>query len=222
MDITQAAFGLDMQSASRIYFLSPVLNPQVEAQAVGRARRISQNKPVTVETLVLRGSVEEVIVRRRGEMTRAEQWRCRGSILDDRPIWEWVVGAKILPLPGRGRGLGLGQGGVGGGGLRGEEQMARLEVPLLLFGRGFGRGVAHPDQDLVTVGGVEGGLGRAVVGKGVMVQGLVERGRKRRSPTAGDVVPEVGELGSGEGGDVAAPKKRARVRFVESGDEGGE
>jgi hypothetical protein len=209
MDITQAAFGLDMQSASRIYFLHPVLNPQVEAQAIGRARRISQTKPVTVETLVLRGSVEEVVVRRRGEMTRAEQWKCR-SILDDRPIWEWVVNARILPLPGGGD---LG----GGGALRGEEQMARLEVPLLLFGRGFGRGVGHPDQDLV--GGVGAGEGAAQQHE----RGLVERGRKRREVTGEAAAPEVGELGSGEEGAAdAAPTKRARVRFAESGDEGGD
>ena len=65
MDITQAAFGLDMRSASRIYFINPVLNPQVEAQAIGRVRRISQKKPVSVETLVIRGSIEEVIMERR-------------------------------------------------------------------------------------------------------------------------------------------------------------
>ena len=96
MDLTQAAFGLDLQSASRIYFLSPVLNPQVEAQAIGRARRIGQARPaVAVETLVLRGSVEEVIVRRRAEMTQAEMWKCR-SILDDGPIYEWYVKSVFL------------------------------------------------------------------------------------------------------------------------------
>ncbi|KAL1841372.1 hypothetical protein VTJ49DRAFT_7102 [Mycothermus thermophilus] len=93
MDITQAAFGIDIQSASRIYFIHPVLNPQVEAQAIGRARRISSNtkdsRPVTVETLVLRGSVDEVVVRRRGEITRAEARRCR-DILDDKPINNWI------------------------------------------------------------------------------------------------------------------------------------
>jgi SNF2 family DNA or RNA helicase len=79
MDISQAAFGLDMRSASRIYFLSPVLNPQVEAQAIGRARRISQQKPVTVETLVLRGSIEEFMVERRKNMTQAEHRKVKTS-----------------------------------------------------------------------------------------------------------------------------------------------
>ena len=139
MDITQAAFGLDMKSASRIYFISPVLNPQVEAQAIGRARRISQQKPVTVETLVLRGSVEEVIVRRRGEMTQAEQRKCR-SILDDKPIYEWILNAKILKLP-----------GSTAGNISWPDQMAKLARPQFIFGRDFGRGAAHPDEDLVNV-----------------------------------------------------------------------
>jgi hypothetical protein len=152
MDITQAAFGLDMKSASRIYFINPVLNPQIEAQAIGRARRISQKKPVTVETLVLRDSVEEVIVKRRGEMTQAEQRKCR-SILDDKPIYEWILNARILPLPAV-------------AGMSGPEQMARLETPQFVFGRDFGREISHPDQDLVQ-------MERSPVGKvnnGVLLQ----------------------------------------------------
>ncbi|KAK3298830.1 P-loop containing nucleoside triphosphate hydrolase protein [Chaetomium fimeti] len=196
MDMTQAAFGLDMQSASRIYFLSPVLNPQVEAQAIGRARRISQRRPVAVETLVLRGSVEEVVVRRRGEMSRAEVARCR-SILDDRPIYEWVLNARIL-----------GMGDDGGG------EMARLERPLKVFGTAAGGGLSHPDQDLVGVGGLvlEGGRG-----DGVAVS-VSEGERKRRSPPGGGgTLLEVGTPVSDGGG--VPKKKRVRVRFAEPGDE---
>ena len=134
MDITQAAFGLDMRAASRIYFINPVLNPQVEAQAIGRARRISQKKHVTVETLVLRGSLEEVIVSRRREMTQAEHRKCK-SILDDRPIYDWILNARIAPLPE----------------VDDEDspaQMAPLQTPQYVFWRGSGQ-VAHPDEDLV-------------------------------------------------------------------------
>src|SRR5690554_5136653 len=99
MDISQAAFGLDMRAASRIYFTSPVLNPQVEAQAIGRARRISQQKPVSVEILVLRDSIDEVILSRRQNMTQAEHRKCK-SILDDRPIYNWIRNVKIVPMAG--------------------------------------------------------------------------------------------------------------------------
>lgn len=135
MDIGHAAFGLDMQSASRIYFINPVLDPQIAAQAVGRARRISQKKPVTVETLVLRGSLEEVIVRRKEEMTQAEQRKCK-SILDDRPIYEWILNPKILPLP--------------AGEVDGLAQTTMLQEPQFVFGQGFGRTVEE-DEDLVPL-----------------------------------------------------------------------
>ena len=138
MEVGQAAFGLDMRSASRVYFISPVLNPQVEAQAIGRARRISQKKPVTVETLVLRGSLEEIIVKRRQEMTQAEQRKCK-SILDDKPIYEWILNAKIIPFSEEEEEL------------DGPGQTAMLESPQFVFGRGFGRDIAHPDEDLVAL-----------------------------------------------------------------------
>ena len=133
MDITQAAFGLDMRAASRIYFIGPVLNPQVEAQAIGRARRISQQKPVFVETLVLRDSIEEVIVSRKQNMTQAEHRKCK-SILDDRPMYNWILNARVSPLPSVGTDL--------------VTQMVPLERPQLIFGKGFGR-VRASDEGLM-------------------------------------------------------------------------
>lgn len=133
MDISQAAFGLDMRVASRIYFISPVLNPQVEAQAIGRARRISQQKPVFVETLVLRNSIDEVILERKEHMTQAEHRRVQ-SILDDGQIYEWVKNARITPLP--------------RGDFSKEDQMSPLDTPRYVFRRGFGR-TMHPDEGLV-------------------------------------------------------------------------
>lgn len=138
MDISQAAYGLDMRSASRIYFINPVLNPNVEAQAVGRARRISQQRRVTVETLVLKGSLEEVIVERKERMTQAEHRQCK-TILDDRPIYEWILNPRILPLH---------EADV----RNGPEQMAKLERPQYIFGREFGRDQGYPDEDILVDG----------------------------------------------------------------------
>lgn len=252
MDITQAAFGLDMKSASRIYFINPVLNPQVEAQAIGRARRISstlssssqkdknQKHRVTVETLVLRDSLEEVIVRRRGEMTQAEQWNCRRSILDDRPIYEWVLGARILPMPGQ-VSISAGQGQEGGEGegegLSGPEQMVRLAVPQVLFGRGFGRGVEHPDEDLVVLEGSPEGKMRArgkegrggLVVRTVLGEGTTEEvGRGERAmldemdwERTTSTSTSLARSADGVAGDWSPrPKKRVRVRFAD--DEVGE
>lgn len=133
MDLSQAAFGLDMRAASRIYFINPVLNPQVEAQAIGRVRRISQQKPVSVETLVLRGSIDEVLLERKKHMTQAEHRQVK-SILDIRPIYNWIKNASILPFP-----------VIGGDDA---SQMSHLQKPHYVFGRGFGK-TFHPDDGLV-------------------------------------------------------------------------
>lgn len=135
MDISQAAFGLDLRSASRIYFVSPVHDPQVEAQAIGRVRRISQQKKVTVETLVLKDSLEEVIVERKHSMSQAEHRNCK-TILDDRPVYDWIRNAKIVPLP---------KVDI----YDGPSQMAPLAAPQLVFGREFGREISHPDEDIL-------------------------------------------------------------------------
>lgn len=121
-----------MREASRIYFVSPVLNPQIEAQAIGRLRRISQKKPVYVETLVLRGSIDEIILERKEHMTPAEHQRTK-SILDIPSIYNWIKNARINPLP-----------EDGGDDIPG---MSPLTQHHPVFGRGFGRTV-HPDEGL--------------------------------------------------------------------------
>lgn len=136
MDLSQAAFGLDIRAASRVYFISPVLNPQVEAQAIGRVRRINQEKPVSVETLVLKGSIDEVLLERKRHMTQAEHRQVK-SILDIRPIYNWIKNASIMPMPHATN--------------EHAAQMAPLGTPLRVFSRGFGRPL-HPDEGLVLDG----------------------------------------------------------------------
>jgi hypothetical protein len=118
MDVSQAAFGLDLSSASRVYFINPILNPQVEAQAIKRAHRIGQRKDVYVETLVLKGSIEELILSRRKAMSPEEHKKCK-NILDDDVIYDWIRNARFLELP--------------TGEIPSPEQMAKLSSPLPLF-----------------------------------------------------------------------------------------
>lgn len=137
MDVSQAAFGLDMSSASRVYFVNPVFSPQVEAQAVKRAHRIGQIKPVFVETLVLKGSIEEVIVRRRNDMSTEEHNKCK-TILDDQKMYDWIRNVRFMPIP--------------TDDIPGPDQMAPLGTPQLLFDtRDSSRfGATHdPDADLI-------------------------------------------------------------------------
>ncbi|OAA48769.1 SNF2 family helicase [Metarhizium rileyi] len=131
MDLSQAAFGLDMHEASRVYFINPVLNPQVEAQAIGRVCRISQQKPVFVETLVLKDSIDEVILERKQHMTQAEHRQMK-SILDVRPIYNWIKNVAIVAMPHSNT----------------TDHMAPLQVPQTLFGKGFGTEL-HPNDGLI-------------------------------------------------------------------------
>jgi len=99
MDINIASFGIDLRSVSRVYFTNPVLNLQVEKQAIGRARRMGQKKqPIVVETLVLRDSVDEVVIERRGQLHTNNPSK-RISLLDDQPTNKWIRNPRILPLP---------------------------------------------------------------------------------------------------------------------------
>jgi superfamily II DNA or RNA helicase len=133
MDISQAAFGLNISSASRVYFVNPVFNPQVEAQAVKRAHRIGQTKPVYVETLILKGTLEEQIIERRKNMSNDEHQKCK-SLLDDQDMYDWIRESRFLPL---------------GTQKHGPEQMAKLKIPQPLFGassgvvHGYHEGNAH-------------------------------------------------------------------------------
>lgn len=135
MDIGHAAFGLDLQSASRIYFINPVLDPQIEFQAIGRARRISQQKPVTVRTLVLKGSLEELIVERKNQLSPAEQRQIK-TIMDDKPIKNWIQHPKFLPLA--------------EGEIDGLAQTSLLQKPQHIFYPGYGRTIAT-DEDVLPL-----------------------------------------------------------------------
>ncbi|KAG0339976.1 hypothetical protein BG004_006594 [Podila humilis] len=80
METRLAAFGIDLSSASRVYFVSPVWEMATLRQAIKRAHRIGQKRPVYVETLVIRDSFEEAILSRRAE--RDNESAVHGENLD--------------------------------------------------------------------------------------------------------------------------------------------
>ena len=203
MDITQAAFGLDMREASRVYFLSPVLNPQVEAQAIGRVRRISQKKPVSVETLVLRNSIEEIVLERKTHMSQAEHRQVK-TLLDVRPIYDWIKYPKVIPLP--------------EGELSNSAQMAPLSTPHYVFGRGFGR-IMHPNDGII--------LDEPTVSDKITVQPYkplaLVNGRKRPYEAGpGDngngTNKQTQQPNSLPNGQDSVPSRRRRVRFAGDSD----
>ncbi len=54
--------GLNLTAADYVYILDPWWNPAVEAQAIDRAHRIGQKKPVFAYKLITRGTVEEKVL----------------------------------------------------------------------------------------------------------------------------------------------------------------
>ena len=83
MDLKQASHGLNVTAASRVFFVAPVWSQAVESQAVKRAHRIGQTRPVSVEVLVLKGSMEAAMLARRNRMSREEQVRTNKGPLED-------------------------------------------------------------------------------------------------------------------------------------------
>ncbi|MCJ1244038.1 hypothetical protein MMC30_001235 [Trapelia coarctata] len=98
MDLRQAAHGLHVASASRVFFVNPVWQPNVEAQAIKRAHRIGQHRPVYVETLVLKNTIEEQLLERRKSMTAQEHLKAAKSPLDDSAMNEMIRNAAFVPI----------------------------------------------------------------------------------------------------------------------------
>ena len=138
MDIRQAAHGLHVASASRVFFVNPVWQPNVEAQAIKRAHRIGQTRPVFVETLVLKDTLEHQMLRRRKTMTAPEHFHAEKSLLDDPIMSELIKDAKFIPFTDREAN-------------HPRHQMAPLQHPQQLFGRaGSGTvNVGNANADLI-------------------------------------------------------------------------
>ena len=122
LDIRCAALGLNINVASRIIFINPVCKPNIEAQAIKRAHRIGQKRPVVVETILLAGTIEEAMFERARKMTREEHQDAAKALEDDRGIADIIQKARPLPID------------------PAEEhdrykQMARLRTPQMIFAR---------------------------------------------------------------------------------------
>jgi SNF2 family DNA or RNA helicase len=62
ISLKAGGFGLNLTAADYVLIVDPWWNPAAEDQALGRAHRIGQLRPVTVYRLVTAGSVEERII----------------------------------------------------------------------------------------------------------------------------------------------------------------
>jgi SNF2 family DNA or RNA helicase len=62
ISLKAGGYGLNLTAADYVVITDPWWNPAAEDQAMGRAHRIGQQRPVTVYRLVSKGTLEEGIV----------------------------------------------------------------------------------------------------------------------------------------------------------------
>uniref|UniRef100_A0A7S0ZBG1 Chromatin-remodeling ATPase INO80 n=1 Tax=Timspurckia oligopyrenoides TaxID=708627 RepID=A0A7S0ZBG1_9RHOD len=74
--------GINLTAADTVIFYDSDWNPTVDAQAMDRAHRVGQEKPVTVYRLISKGTIEERIRRRAKEKHRVHELVIRGQVTE--------------------------------------------------------------------------------------------------------------------------------------------
>ncbi|KAJ5972344.1 uncharacterized protein N7479_002262 [Penicillium vulpinum] len=96
MNVTQASHGLHIPEASRVYIVNPIWERNVESQAIKRAHRIGQKRPVYVETLVLGDTLEHRMLNRSKNMTAEETKHAGKNPLDDNTMKKIIQNEPFL------------------------------------------------------------------------------------------------------------------------------
>jgi SNF2 family DNA or RNA helicase len=96
ISLKAGGLGLNLTAAEYVFILDPWWNPAVEAQAVDRAHRIGQAKPVFAYRIIAKGTVEEKVAElqktkaamAQAILTAGEDSQGRGSVLGDLSLKE--------------------------------------------------------------------------------------------------------------------------------------
>jgi hypothetical protein len=112
-------------------------------------------------------------------------------VLDDKPMFEWILNPKIIPLPEAKQGV---------------DQTARLKAPQYVFGRGFGREL-HPDEDLILDAPAAKAENQANDREGTPLIPLKFRGGMSKRPHDGSYATQVD--------DPRPAKKKVRIAWAD-------
>ncbi|KAJ2329930.1 hypothetical protein GGI00_003830 [Coemansia sp. RSA 2681] len=96
MDVLLAAYGIDLSAASRVWFVSPIWQSARERQAIKRAHRLGQQRPVFVETLITDESIEEALWRRRQEISDSDSEPMSKDVEEDGKMRSVLSNASFI------------------------------------------------------------------------------------------------------------------------------
>ncbi|KAI9508447.1 P-loop containing nucleoside triphosphate hydrolase protein [Russula earlei] len=95
MELKHGSRGLNLISASRVIFCEPVWKADVEAQAIKRVHRIGQTKPITIKTLAIRNSAEELMISRRAQLKSLDQ-KVSTFLTDDFTMRNFIANPSFM------------------------------------------------------------------------------------------------------------------------------
>ena len=130
LSVRSGAVGINLTAASHVFMIEPCMNPALENQAIGRAWRMGQTRPVTVKILIVQDSIETNIVKLVQQCTTGTVAEKNDGENDGRP--------EIIDIEEEEENMRRAQMNKGelAGAIRADKQKLKLEEFDLLFSRG--------------------------------------------------------------------------------------